>query len=154
MIAEVKGTKLPNPPWKAFSFDQVLQYYDGPRLILQKSQAGQLYLAWWSDTDDSIDRWIYLPLSEARLQAILSGEIPSLDGLSNPEDGHLFVVDMDLDTDSIVQTILTDASALLGDALPLPGARLNIHVPEEISGLPIRERAHILDVRIESFPIR
>ena len=152
MIAEVKGTKLPNPPWKAFSFDRVLQYYDGPRLILQKSQSGHLYLAWWSDSDDSSDRWIYLPLSEARLQAILSGEIPSLDGLRNPEDGHLFVVDMDLDTDSIIQTILTDASELPGDALPLPEARLHIAVPEEISGLPSRERAHILDVRIESFP--
>ena len=152
MIAEVKGTKLPNPPWKAFSFDRVLQYYDGPRLVLQKSQSGQLYLAWWSDSDDLTDRWIYLPLSEARLQAILSGEMPSLEGLSNPEDGHLFVVDMDLDTDSIVQTIITDVSELPTDALPLPGARLHIAVPEQISGLPTRERAHILDVRIENFP--
>ena len=151
MIAEVRGTKLPNPPWRAFSFDRVLQYYDGSRLVLQRSQSGQLYLAWWSDSDDSIDRWIYLPLSQARLQAILSGEMPSLEGLSNPEDGHLFIVDMDLDTDSIVQTIITDVSALPNDALPLPSARLHIAVPEQISGLPTRERAHILDVRIESF---
>ena len=92
-----------------------------------------------------------LPLSQARLQAILSGEMPSLEGLSNPEDGHLFIVDMDLDTDSIVQTIITDVSALPNDALPLPSARLHIAVPEQISGLPTRERAHILDVRIESF---
>ena len=152
MMAEVRGTRLPNPPWKALSFDRVIQYYDGPRLILQKSQSGQLYLAWWSDSDDSSERWIYLPLSEARLHSILSGETPSLDGLRNPEDGHIFVVDIDLETDSISQTILTDASALPSDALPLPEARLHIAVPEEISGLPTRERAHTLDVRIESLP--
>ncbi len=152
MLVEIIGTRLPNPPWSAFSFDRVLQYYDGPRLVLQKSQSGQLYLAWWSDSDESTDRWIYLPLSEGRLRAILSGEIPSFEGLENPEDGHLFVVDMDLETDSIVQTILTDASALPEDSLPLPRARLNIFVPEEISGLPSRERAHILDIRIEASP--
>ena len=91
-----------------------------------------------------------MPLSEARLQAILSGEIPSLDALSNPEDGYLFVVDLDLDTDSIVHTVVTTVSALPKDALPLPGARLSISLPEGISGIPSRERAHILDVRIEA----
>ncbi len=150
MLPTIEGTELPNSFLSAFSFERVLEYYDGPRLLLQKRQAGQLYLAWWSDSDDSTERWIYLPLSESRLRQILSGEIPSLEGLQQPEDGSLFVIDKDLYTDSIIRTVQTDAAALPDDARPRPEARLNIPIPDEISGLVTREGAHVLDVRIES----
>ena len=47
MLPEIAGTVIPNPMWSGFSFDRVLDYYDGPRLLLQRSLAGQLFLAWW-----------------------------------------------------------------------------------------------------------
>ena len=75
--------------------------------------------------------------------------MPSLDGLNAPEDGYLFVVDKDLHTDSITRTVMTDASALPSDALPRQGARLNIPVPEGVGGLATRERAHVLNMRME-----
>ena len=152
MLPNIQGAPLTNPTWSAFSFDRVLHYYDGPRLLLQQSRAGQLYLAWWSDSDGSIERWVYLPLSEHRLHDILSGTIPSLEGLNSPEDGYLFVVDKDPDTDSIVQTIMTVATALPADTLPLEGARLNIVVPEEISDIPSRDGTHILNLKLQSKP--
>lgn len=132
MLTEIEGTSLPNPVWGGFSFERVLDYYDGPRLLLQRSLAGQLFLAWWSDSDASTDRWIYLPVSERRLGSILSGEIPALDGLKNPEDGYVFVVDMDVDTDSIVRTVMTTDAALPDGTLPRPEARLDIPMPEEV----------------------
>ena len=150
MLPDVKGTTLPGPPWKAFSFERVLQYYDGPRLLIRQSSAGQLYLAWWSDADESTERWIYLPLSERRLRQILWGEIPSLDALSAPEDGHLLVLDEDLETDTVARTILTEVSELPTDSVPRAGARLNIPVPMQLNGLPTRENAHIVDIRIEN----
>ena len=150
MLPRIEGTELPSPFLSTFSFERVLKYYDGPRLLLQKSRAGQLYLAWWSDSDDSTERWIYLPLSEQRLRQILSGEMPSLEGLEQSEDGSLFVIDKDLYTDSIIRTVQTDAAALPDDARPRPEARLNIPIPDEISGLVTREGAHRLDIRIES----
>jgi hypothetical protein len=149
MLPNIQGTSLPAPPWSGFSFERVLQYYDGPRLLLQRSLAGQLFLAWWSDSDEAAERWIYLPLSEPRLHTILSGEIPSLDGLNNPEDGFLYAVDIDENTGSVIRTVLTDAASLPQDALPLPGATLNIPVPEEISRLPQRDKAQLLDLRME-----
>ena len=149
MISDIKGVILPHPPWKALSLDRVLQYYDGPRLLLQRSQSRQLYLGWWSDSNEVTERWIYLPVSEHRLQEILSGELPSLDGLSDPEDGCLFVIEKDLQTDVITKTIMTDASALPTDALPLRGARLHIPLPEGVAGLASRERTHVLNVRLE-----
>ena len=150
MLPRVQGVTLHNPTWSAFSFDRVLQYYDGPRLLLQQSRAGQLFLAWWSDSDGSVERWIYLPLSEHRLHEILSGTIPSLEGLHSPEDGCLFVVDKDPETDSIVQTVMTVATSLPPDALPRPSATLNIPVPVEVGDLPSREGTHILNVKMES----
>ena len=136
MLSQIEGVRLENPLWSAFSFDVILQYYDGPRLLLQRSAGGQLYLAWWSDSDESRERWIYLPLSERRLRAILSGEISSLEGLKTPEDGYLLVVDKEPESNSVIQTIMTQAEALPEDALPLPGARLNLPVPTELKGVP------------------
>ncbi len=132
MLVEIAGTAIPNPMWGGFSFERVLDYYDGPRLLLQRSLAGQLFLAWWSDSDASADRWIYLPLSEQRLASILSGETPALEGLKNPEDGYIFVVDMDADTDSIARTVMTTVAALPDDTLPQPEVRLDIPMPEEV----------------------
>ena len=149
MLPEIEGAKFPNLPWNSFVFERVLEYYDGPRLLLQRSQAGQLYLAWWNDADESIDRWIYLPVSEPRLREILSGSVSALDALSNPEDGNLLVVDIDVGIDSVNQTIVTTAASLPQDSLPLEWSKLNLPMPEEISGVPTRERSHLLDVRIE-----
>ena len=153
MLPVVKGTSIEAPPWRELSLQKVLQYYDGPRLVLEKTRGGQLFLAWWSDSDESIERWIYLPLSEQRLYSILSGEIPSREALSSSEDGYLFVVDKDSATDEIVKTVLThEISSIPPDALPIEGARLNIPLPPELSGIPSRERAHLLNVKLEADP--
>lgn len=133
MLPQMQGLNLLIPLWSGFSFDRVLQYYDGPRLLLRKSKAGQLFLAWWCDSDETTDRWIYLPVSESRICTILSGEIPDLEALQNPEDGHLFVVDIDGDSEFIVQTVMTNANLLPPEALPSPKVRLSIPMPEEIS---------------------
>ncbi len=135
MLPEIKGVQISNFPWNDFAFERVLEYYDGPRLLLQRSQAGQLYLAWWNDADGSVDRWIYLPLSERRLHDVLSGAMPALGALNNPEDGNLLVVDIDVDHDSVVQTIVTTTKSIPQDSLPLEWSKLNIPVPEEISSV-------------------
>ena len=129
MLSEIKGTLLHRLPWGEFSFDDVLAYHNGPRLLLQRSPAGQLYLAWWSDEDDSVERWICLPLSEARLRAILSGEMASRDALEQPEDGYLLAADLDLATDAAVRIVKTTATALPQDAMPMPGSHLNVPAP-------------------------
>ena len=120
---------MPRPPWRGFTLDEVLQYYDGPRLMLRRSDVGQLYLAWWNDADGSTDRWLYLPLSESRLWDLLVGEIPCRDALEDPEDGYLLVIDAEGDVDDVVQTIITNASALPPDSLPMPGVSLDVSEP-------------------------
>ncbi len=129
MLSVIKGMLLPSLPWDEFSFDEELAYYNGPRLLLQRGKDGELYLAWWNDEDDALERWLCLPLSEARLHAVLSGEMASRDAIENPEDGYLLVVDIDLETDAVARTVKTTAAALPQDTLPRPEAKLNIPIP-------------------------
>ena len=149
MLPEIEGARISNFPWNSFVFEQVLEYYDGPRLLLQRSRAGQLYLAWWNDAEGPVDRWTYLPVSESRLNDVLSGGLAVLDALRDPEDGCLVVVDVDVRTSEVIQSIVTTVAALPQESLPLEYSRLDIPVPQQFAGGPTRERVHRLDVRID-----
>ena len=145
-LPEIRGTQLPVGAWGPFPLERVLQYYDGPRLLLRKSMTGQLSLSWWSDSDESLERWIYLPVSETRLRGILSGDVTSYESLRHPEEGYLIIVDVDAQGDPVVQSVVEDVRELPPESVPQPDSRLNVPVPEEISGLAVREGAHQLDV--------
>ncbi|MXX53565.1 MAG: hypothetical protein F4Z35_06460 [Dehalococcoidia bacterium] len=147
MTLHIHGKELPVPPWGDFTLDLVLQYYDGPRLLLQKSKSGQLYLAWWSHSEGSIERWIYLPVSRSRLEEIMSGEIPSLDALNRPESGHIYVVDIDTKSDSTIRTVQTKATEIPEGFKPMPEARLRLPMPPEING-PLAEKPAGLSVPV------
>ena len=126
MLDSICGTTLPDPPWRKVTFDQVLQYYDGPRLLLRRTDDGQLYLAWWSDADESVERWLYLPVSTSRLHEVLTGKTPSRNALNSPEEGYVLALDVSSETDDIIQAVKTNASAFPQDSIPLPGARLKV----------------------------
>ena len=122
MLPAIKGTRLAEAPWHEFSYDTVLAYYDGPRMLLQRGRAGQIYLAWWNDADDAAERWICLPVGPARLRGILSGRVKPRHAIDHPENGRLLVIDIDFDTDAVIQLLSTDSSALPLDSLPRPEA--------------------------------
>lgn len=135
MLPEIKGYPI-TPPWRDFSFDEVLCYYDGPRLLLERGPDGQLYLVWWYDNDDCTERWLCLPVSKARLIAIFAGQIPTRTAMEQPEGGCLLVVDIDLETDVMVRAVKTTTAAIPPDSLPQPGATLKMPLPQSVSGLP------------------
>ena len=147
MLPQIDGTRVPHSFWNSIVFEQVLEYYDGPRLLLQRSRAGQLYLAWWNDSEGPIDRWIYLPVSQFRLHEVLSGQLTVLEALNDPEDGDLLVTDVDVRENEVLQSLATTVSALPKDSLPLEGVRLDVPVPV-FNDRPAREGTHQLDVRI------
>ena len=119
-------------PCGQFSYETVLDYYDGPLILLERDPAGCRYLAWWSDSDQHLERFVCLPLTKSRLRAILSGEISPLAAMQNPEGGCLLAVDIDLETDRPVRIIKTTAAAFPQDALPHPEATLNIPMPATV----------------------
>ena len=133
MLAEVEGTPLRELPWGQFSYDTILDYYDGPMILLERDNEGRLYLAWWSDADQDVERFVCFRLTKTRLRAVLSNEMLPLAAMENPEDGYLLAVDIDLATDKPVRIIKTTAAALPQDALPRPEATLNIPMPAALS---------------------
>lgn len=139
MLPAIKGIRLTEAPWHEFSFDTVLAYYDGPRMLLQRGRAGQTYLALWNDEDDATERWVCIPVGLARLRGLLSGQVRPRHAIGHPEDGHLLVVDIDLDTDAVVQLVSTDSSALPPESLPKPDATFALSestIDEIIGDLP------------------
>ena len=149
MLTRIEGTVVPNSVLGPFSFERILDYYDGPRLILQKSFTGQLILAWWNDEDDDTQRWLHLPVSERRLLEILTGQITCLDALMYPEDGFIYVLDDNVSDESRTRTTLVPPSALPEDSLPHPDARFNYDLPEDVSWIEVRERAHVVDLSLD-----
>ena len=135
MLPNIKGSNIKNPPWTSFLFERVLEYYNGPRIIVHQSQDKEIYLAWWTDADETKDRWIYIPVSRMRLKDILSGIMSPRNAFKQPENGYLLAVDRDAATDDISQIIVTKADALPQDTLPHPEARLNISFSEEFMSL-------------------
>lgn len=139
MLPAIKGIRLAEAPWHEFSFGTVLAYYDGPRMLLQRGRSGQTYLAWWNDEDDATERWVCIPVGPARLRGLLSGQVKPRHAIDYPEDGHLLVVDIDLDTDAVIQLVSTDSSALPPESLPKPEATFDLSestIDEIIGDLP------------------
>ena len=129
MLSEIKGTLLPGLPWGEISFDEILDRYEQACITLQRGQAGELYLTWWSDADMEMERWICLPLTEARLHAIFAGQVSPRDAMENPEGGYLLAIEFDLTTDAAPSAIKTTAAAFPQGALPHPDARLKAPMP-------------------------
>ena len=135
MLTRIEGTVVPNTVLGPFSFERILDYYDGPRLILQKSSTGQLILAWWNDEDSDTQRWLHLPVSKDRLIEILTGQITCLEALLCPEDGFIYVLDDNVKDESRTRTVLAEPSALPEESLPYPDARFDYDLPEEVVNL-------------------
>ena len=139
MLPAIKGIRLSEAPWHEFSFDTVLGYYDGPRMLLQRGKSGELYLAWWNDEDDAVERWVCIPVGSDSLRAILSGRTKLRQSMDCPENGQVLVVDLDLQTDAVVQLVSTNSTALPPETLPLPEAKFALSkstIDEIIGGLP------------------
>ena len=150
MLSQIEGERLSEPPWSEFTIDEVLIYYDVPRMLLQKSVEGQLYLAWWHNESAPVERWIYLPVSEGRLRAILSGEMADRYAMDDPEDGYVYVVDWDWEKDGIRQTVKTTTAALPQDALPHPDVKLSIPIPKEIEDKFSEKKARIAEAALSN----
>ena len=125
MIPKIPGKQIKKLPWPPDDFLEVLSYYDGPRIVLQKDETGKLYIGWWNDEDDTCERWVYVGISKGRLKKTLNGQIPSRDVIDHPEDGYVIVYDINLDDCGRAQALATAPANVPPESLPLPGALLS-----------------------------
>ncbi|MYC34840.1 MAG: hypothetical protein F4X64_16915 [Chloroflexi bacterium] len=129
MLAEIEGILLPKVPWGEFSYDTILDCYESAIIMLERDDAGRLYLVWWNEADQDMEQFVGIPLTKTRLGAILSDAISPLNAMENPEDGYLLVVDIDLETGAAVRVVKTTAAALPQGTLPHRDATLKMPMP-------------------------
>lgn len=126
MLPHIAGKPLDTLPWEHGDFLEILSYYDGPRVVLQKDALGKLYIGWWNDEDGERERWVYVGVSEARLRMILDGGIASRDAIMNPEDGCVIVCDVDFGDEESVRAVSANPASVQPSSLPAVGVRLEV----------------------------
>ena len=94
-----------------------LVYFDGPFLSHYVSGKGDDYLFYWVDRDGRDNRWLVLRVSLASLQKYIGKELTLRELIENPNDGYLYVVDID-DSIAYHDIKLVQPSALPDDYLP------------------------------------
>ena len=148
MLSEVKGLELDvdgtNEWWGSIlgcGNVGVLQYYDGPRLIMEKRSDGTYVLAWWREDDEenlNVSRWLYVPTTEANIRQLLLGEVTSLDFMFTPREQFVFVVDMDFVEDKVVSVVMLEPIDVPKDLLLNNNTESNFrwdNLPENIDEL-------------------
>ena len=69
--------------------------FEGPLLSHYISSKGDDYLFYWVDRDDRDNRWLVLRVSLANLQKYMAGILSLLELIGSPNDGYLYLVDVD-----------------------------------------------------------
>ena len=69
--------------------------FEGPLLSHYASSKGDDYLFYWVDRNDRDNRWMVLRVNLASLQKYMAGNVSLLELIDNPNDGYLYLVDVD-----------------------------------------------------------
>lgn len=86
----------------SFDFSKLIKvtdliYFDGPLLAHYMSDKGENYLFYWVDVDDLYNRWIVLRTDIFSIQQYLEKRISLFSIISQPNDGFVYIVDIDND---------------------------------------------------------
>jgi hypothetical protein len=67
-----------------FEPEEVLYEFDGPRIFTLNDADGELNLAYWSDEDDKMSRYVVVPTTTKIVAALREGSISVYDALNQP----------------------------------------------------------------------
>jgi hypothetical protein len=134
---------------------EVFVEYDGPRLFVCRSLTDQQYLVGWAEEAVGFDRWLYVPVSEARLTAVRSGLMPLIEAYTHPE-GFIYLATLHHNDTSEDLVRPLKPTELDDSWLPDSDVRLNLstptappaHSPEELERLAKQEWRTRLDLRV------
>lgn len=80
----IPGKSVPVARFQPFDPAEVLYEFDGPRLFTLWDCEGELNLAYWSDEDEHLGRYVVVPTTAKILDALRQGEISVFDALNQP----------------------------------------------------------------------
>lgn len=114
------GKRVPTDRLQPFEPVDVLYEFDGPRIFTLNDADGELCLAYWSDEEDDVCRYVVVPVSRKIVDGVVSGSLSVLESLNQP---RCWICDVSL-SDEIVGCQLVDFADIPPDSLPTPGTML------------------------------
>ena len=81
---KINGTTVAKERFAPFVPVEVLDEYDGPRIFTIKDAEDELNLAYWSDQDQTVCRYVVVPTTVRILDALRQGRLSVYDALNQP----------------------------------------------------------------------
>ena len=107
-------------------------YYDQPLLFSCKNEHETLFIGVASDKTETAETWLYVKLSQNRLEKIRSGNIDLHDAFAKPENNMIVEVKYIYECDSDYPEIrCLKPFEVSKDFLPVPGEFLNLDKTQE-----------------------
>jgi hypothetical protein len=69
-------------------------FYDFPRFFSVTNDLEDIYLVYWFDETDFSDTWLYVCVSKARFEQVLSGKLDIRDAFILSETGTVFLLEV------------------------------------------------------------
>ncbi len=70
---------------------EIYEYLDGPRLFAARNNIGTMYLVYWFDETEDATGWLYLPISETKLNGLRRKTITLNTAFNDPETDYYIV---------------------------------------------------------------
>ena len=80
----INGKTVPVERFNPFQPADVLYEFDGPRIFTLKDSESELNLAYWSDEDERVWRYVIVPTTTTIIDALRKGSISVYDALHQP----------------------------------------------------------------------
>ncbi|MEX0713988.1 MAG: DUF6575 domain-containing protein [Pirellulales bacterium] len=116
----IAGKPIDPARFRPFEAVDVLYEFDGPRVFTMYDAEGELNLAYWSDENETVYRYVVVPTTEKILDSLRKGSLSVFDALNQP---RCWLCDISPNGD-ISQCQRVDFEAIPRDSLPVPGTML------------------------------
>lgn len=96
--------------WEKLHKQADLIVCDGPLLSHYSTVTGDQYILYWLDRDEECNRWMVVRTNLGLLRQYVNHELPLLQLLQKPEDGFVWVIDINNDLQLVhAETLPTNA---------------------------------------------
>lgn len=132
-----------------------LIYFDGPLLSHYISEKGENYLFYWVDADDYANRWVIIRTDIFSIQKYLDKKIPLSSIITSPNDGFVYVVDIDEDVQYNNCKIVPIAQ-LPEDYTPTDDSYYKFNLEDDIDLFAISQKysSGILEIHISGHDVK
>lgn len=132
-----------------------LIYFEGPLLSHYISEKGENYLFYWVDADAHANRWIIIRTDIFTIQKYLDKKIPLSNIITSPNDGFVYIVDIDENIQYNNCKIVSIAQ-LPEDYTPTDDSYYNFNLKDDIdlSAISQKYSSGILEIHISGRDVK